>query len=77
MIKIHLSKLLGEKKMSQAELSRRTGIRHNTICDIYNEICISIKIEHLELICEVLDCNVGDLIKYQKSTEGKRRKRKL
>lgn len=64
MIKIHLSRILGEKRMSQAELSRRTGIRHNTICNIYNEICISIKIEHLEAICEVLECNVGDLIEY-------------
>lgn len=66
MIKINLSKILGEKRMNQAELSRKTGIRPNTICEIYNEICISIKIKHIDKICEVLDCDVKDLIEYIK-----------
>lgn len=34
MIKIHLSKILGEKRMSQAEFSRQTDIRPSTINDI-------------------------------------------
>ncbi|MEG0378133.1 MAG: XRE family transcriptional regulator, partial [Eubacterium sp.] len=31
MIKVRLSVLLGEKRISQAELARRAGIRPNTI----------------------------------------------
>ena len=37
MIKIHLSKILGIKRITQAELSRRTGIRPATISAYYHE----------------------------------------
>ena len=37
-IRIHLSELLGKQKMSQAELARRTGIRPNTINELYWEL---------------------------------------
>ncbi|WP_242655023.1 helix-turn-helix domain-containing protein, partial [Subdoligranulum variabile] len=35
MIKNHLSRLLGEKRWSQARLARETGIRPSTICAYY------------------------------------------
>ena len=38
MVKIHLSKILGEKRWTQADLSRKTGIRPNTISELYNEL---------------------------------------
>lgn len=62
MVKIHLSKLLGERRMTQKRLSELTGIRPNTISDWYNEITVSMKIEHIDRICEVLDCSVDELI---------------
>ena len=65
MIKIHLSRILGEKRWTQADLSRRTGIRPTTISEIYNEIIERINIDHLDLICEALDCEVSDLIEYK------------
>lgn len=64
MIRIHLSRLLGEKRWSQAYLSQMTGIRPNTISDIYNEIAERISLEHLDRICEVLECDLTDLIEY-------------
>ncbi len=51
MIKIHLSKLLGERRMSQKQLSELTGIRRNAINEWYNEIATSIKFEHIDKIC--------------------------
>ena len=51
MIKILLSKKLGELRLTQADLARATGIRPNTI----NEL-------HLDLICEALDCELDELI---------------
>ena len=61
MVKFHLSKLLGEKRMTQKELSQKTGIRNSTINEYYNEIAISIKFEHIDKICEVLDCTTDEL----------------
>ena len=71
MIKIHLSKILGEKRMSQAELSRQTGIRPSTIREIYNEMSERLNVEHLDRICEYLDCDINDLIEYVPNTQKK------
>jgi DNA-binding Xre family transcriptional regulator len=57
MVKIHLAELLGKKKWSRADLSKVTGIRYNTINDLYYEISLGIRFEHLEQICNALECN--------------------
>lgn len=64
MIKIHLSRILGEKRISQAELSRQTGIRPSTINDMYNEIAERVNLSYLDRICEYLDCSLSDLMEY-------------
>lgn len=64
MIRIHLSKLLGERRMTQKKLSELTGIRRNTINEWYHEITVSLKVEHIDRICEVLDCSADELIEY-------------
>lgn len=74
MIKIHLFRILGERRMTQAELARQTGIRPSTINDIYNEMAERLNIEYLDRICEYLDCSITDLIEYipnkQKKTDS-------
>lgn len=64
MIKINLSKLLGEQRMTQKRLAELTGIRANTINDLYHEIAVSLKVEHLDKICEVLNCSINELIEF-------------
>ncbi len=62
MIRILLSTRLGERRWTQADLARMTGIRPNTINEMYHELSDRVKLEHLDLICEALDCNLEDLI---------------
>ena len=62
MIKILLSKKLGELRLTQADLSRATGIRANTINELYHELAERVNLEHLDLICEALDCELDELI---------------
>lgn len=62
MIRILLSTRLGELRWTQADLARRTGIRPSTINEIYHELCERINLEHLDLICEALDCELSDII---------------
>ena len=69
MIRILLSARLGERRLNQAELSRMTGIRPSTINDLFNEIAVRVNLEHLDLICEALDCELSDLIVREKNTE--------
>ena len=64
MIKIHLSKLLGERRITQAELASKTNIRPATINEMYHELIERINLEHLSSICKVLDIEVEDLLEY-------------
>ncbi len=62
MIQITLLKLISERHMTQAELARLTGIRPSTICDICNNTCSFLKLEHIEKICHVLTCSIEEFI---------------
>lgn len=62
MIKILLSKKLGEIRWTQKDLARATGIRANTIGEMYHELIERVNLEHLDLICEALDCSLDELI---------------
>lgn len=64
MIKIHLAKLLSERKWTQKQLADITGIRPNTINQMYHEFIDRINVEHIDKICEAFECEVGDLIEY-------------
>lgn len=59
---IHLRELLTAAGISQAELSRATGIRPSTICDLCNNNAAFLKLDHLEKICNFLHCWIDDLI---------------
>ena len=62
MIRILLSIRLGERKWTQADLARKTNIRPSTINELYHEISERVNLEHLDLICEALECDLSDLI---------------
>lgn len=62
MIRILLSTRLGERRWTQADLARATGIRPSTINDLYHELAGRVNLEHLDLICEALGCDLSDLI---------------
>ncbi|MCD7845550.1 MAG: helix-turn-helix transcriptional regulator [Oscillospiraceae bacterium] len=54
MIRILLSARLGERRWTQADLARKTGLRPSTINEMYHEICERVSLEHLDRICEAL-----------------------
>jgi len=62
MIRILLSRKLGELRWTQADLARKTGIRPSTINDLYNELAERVNLEHLDLICEALDCDLSEIL---------------
>jgi putative transcriptional regulator len=62
MIKILLSRKLGELRWTQADLARKTGIRPTTINELYHEMAERVNLEHLDLICEALGCDLDEII---------------
>ena len=64
MIKINLSRILGEQRMTQSELAQKTDIRAATINEYYHELVERVNLDYLSRICEVLGCDIADLLEY-------------
>lgn len=64
MIKCHLSKLMGEKKLKASEVARITGLHRNTVTLLYKETATRVDLETIDKLCELFDCVVEDLFEY-------------
>lgn len=64
MIKCHLSRQMGEKKLKVIDVARATGLNRNTIALLYNETASRIDLETIEALCKLFECQVGDLLEY-------------
>ncbi|MDQ8733199.1 helix-turn-helix transcriptional regulator [Paenibacillus sp. LHD-38] len=65
--KVHLSRLMGERRLKIADIERMTkefgnGLHRNGITKLYNEKTEGIKFETLDVLCKVLGCTVADII---------------
>ncbi len=65
MIKITLSRKLGELRVTQTELAKATGIRPNTINDLYHDVAERVNLDYLDRICDALDCELSELVEYK------------
>lgn len=64
MIKCHLSRIMGEKKMKVIDVARMTNINRGTITRLYNEDTVRIDLEVIDVLCETLDITMSDLFEY-------------
>jgi len=62
MIKCHLSRVMGERRLKIADVARDTGINRGTITRLYHEEAERIEIEVLDELCKYLNCGVPDLL---------------
>ncbi|MBQ7864155.1 MAG: helix-turn-helix transcriptional regulator [Lachnospiraceae bacterium] len=64
MIIINIDVMLAKRKMSVTELSNRVGITMANMSILKNGKAKAIKLETLSKICEVLQCQPGDVLEY-------------
>ena len=64
MLKNHLSKLMGEKRYTIIEVSRKTGLTTSTISNLYNDKVKRLDFDTLEKLCKLFNCQPNDLIEY-------------
>ena len=65
MIIVNIDVMLAKRKMSVTELSEKVGITMANMSLLKNGKVKGIKFSTLEKICEVLDCQPGDLFEYR------------
>ena len=63
---LRLDRMMVEKKISLNELAERVGISNVNMSKIKNNKVTAIRFSTLAAICEVLDCEAGDILEYQK-----------
>lgn len=67
MIKNKLAILMAENDIrTMIELSNKTGLDKNTISNWYNQKITRFSADTLEVLCEFFDCQVGDILVYER-----------
>lgn len=63
-IYLRLDRMMVERKISLNELADKVGITNVNLSKIKNNKINPIRFSTLAAICEVLKCNVGDILEY-------------
>lgn len=64
-IKINLDVILAKRKMSVTELSQKVGITMANLSILKNGKAKAIRFSTLAAICEVLECQPGDVLEFE------------
>lgn len=65
MVRCHLARLMGERKMKVVDVARETGLNRNTVTLLYKETAQRIDLDAIEKLCRLFECEVGDLLELQ------------
>jgi putative transcriptional regulator len=63
---VHLDEVLAERGMTLTELSERVGITLANLSILKTGKAKAIRFSTLDVLCEVLDCQPGDLIAWER-----------
>jgi putative transcriptional regulator len=63
---VNLDIVLAQRKMKLKELSEKTGISNVNLSILKQSKAKAIRFSTLEVICDALDCQPGDILAYQK-----------
>lgn len=64
MIKVNLSRIMGEQKLKISDIARMTGLHRNGITKLYYEDTDGVKFDTLNKLCRALNCKIDDIIEY-------------
>ena len=66
---VNLDVMLAKRKMSLTELSEKVGITMANLSILKKGKAKAIRFSTLESICEVLNCQPGDILEYNSTNE--------
>ena len=66
---LRLDRVMADRKMSLNELSEKVGVANVNLSKLKNGHVSAIRFSTLEAICDVLDCQPGDILEYRKEEE--------
>lgn len=63
---LRLDRVMADRKMSLNELAERVGISNVNLSNLKTGKVKAIRFSTLEAICEVLECQPGDILEYKR-----------
>ena len=63
---LRLDRVMADRKISLNELSEKVGVANVNLSKMKNGHISAIRFSTLEAICDVLDCQPGDILEYQR-----------
>lgn len=70
-VSCHLDRVLAERDMTLAELSRRTGVSVVNLSVLKNDRARAVRFSTLTAMCAALGCQPGDLLSVQPHPSGR------
>lgn len=67
MIVFHIKELLTKNKMSRYKLEKYSSLSYERVNDYYFGRVKSIKVEELEELCNLFECNTQDIVEFKKN----------
>ena len=67
---VNVDVMLARRKMRLNTLAERVGITPQNLSVLKTGRAKAIRFSTLELLCEILECQPGDLLSFEKTTEG-------
>ena len=71
-IVVNLDVMLAKRKMSLSQLSEQVEVTIANLSVLKTNKAKAVRFSTLEAICEVLDCQPGDILEYAPEEEGTR-----
>ena len=69
---LRLDRVMADRKMSLNELSKKVGVANVNLSKLKNGHVSAIRFSTLEAICDVLDCQPGDILEYQRMEKNEK-----
>ena len=66
---LRLDRVMADRKMSLNELSEKVGVANVNLSKLKNGHVSAIRFSTLEAICDVLDCQPGDVLEYSEEQQ--------
>lgn len=66
---LRLDRMMADRKISLNELSAKVGIANVNLSKMKTGKISAIRFSTLDAICEVLDCQPGDILEYKKDEQ--------
>lgn len=63
---LRLDRIMADRKMSLNELSEKVGVANVNLSKLKNGHVSAIRFSTLEAICDVLDCQPGDILEFKR-----------